>query len=315
MRLRWGILFCILCAACSKPSIKKSGDKPQTLPFFYSVPVEQFSSSGAPRFNLQIEDQVFSIDLDLGSSGNLSLDSDKIQSIKNKMFKRVGKSHGIRGKEYYYNSYEVPEIKIGDAELLSIILDEENKDLLDNALLLANPNIIPDHGEGRIGWPTFYHSNLLLDIPHMEIGFCSSLDNLRNHGYDPDAFTAVPITLDRDMIEFDLQTEKGTLRCVLDSGATRNLFHSPLTETQSLEERLKDASSYIQYTTSHIGAYNVGPITFIPVPLLLPHQYQAMLGMEFIHKHIIFINFAEKMIYFSKPSGKNLSCNDGHNSL
>jgi hypothetical protein len=256
---------------------------------------------------LQIEDQNFSVDLDLGNSGNLTLSSEKIHRLKSKSFKRSGKVHGIRGKEYPCQSYEVPEIKIGEAELLAIVLDEENAELLRDSLLLENPNIVPDHGEGCIGWPTFYHSNLLIDVSRMEIAFCSSLDNFQNHGYDPNAFIAVPITLDRNMIEFDLQTEKGVLRCALDSGSTRNLIHEPLTEGLSIEERIKDSASHTHYTAAHIGAYEIGPIDFIPMPLLFPHPYQAMLGMEFIHKHVIFIDFSKKLIYFSKPQTRKAS--------
>ena len=67
-----------------------------------------------------------------------------------------------------------------------------------------------------------------MDCDNSLIAFCDSLDTLRKQGYPVDLFIETPLLLDRNSIEFQAMTEKGPIRCMLDTGSTWNMLNKDI---------------------------------------------------------------------------------------
>ena len=116
-----------------------------------------------------------------------------------------------------------------------------------------------------------------------------------------------------------MNTEAGPLRCVLDTGSTWNLLNKDL-QDQSLDHRQIDLDHIHEKRpilntenenlltlnpedcwdakTFQINGKEFGPVDFMKMKS--PLGLDAIIGMEFIEQHLIFIDFRNEKIYFSK---------------
>ncbi len=208
--------------------------------------------------------------------------------------------YGFKGKEYPTNLYRIPKIKIGAMAFIQPILQENTEQSRKDSVIVQNGNKPSPREPGRIGWELFHNVNLLLDVKNSKIAFCDSLPTIEDHGYKITDFIKVPLLLERGLIEFETDTPDGHLRCMLDTGATWNVLNSKIEEENSIEQVIQDPSNILEYSSFQIGTEEFGPVAFHRIPIKLPIHIEAILGMEFIEDHLVFLDFAEKYVYFSK---------------
>lgn len=151
---------------------------------------------------------------------------------------------------------------------------------------------------GVIGWRVFSISNLFLDLGDSLIAFADSVEILKQNGYGELDFIKIPLLLDRGLVELQAESPEGPLRCVLDTGSSASAIHRDLKEGQTLEQAMKDNISNDLSLT--IGGKNFGPILFFHFPIESPLKVDAILGMEFLKEHVLFLDFAEGYAYLSK---------------
>ena len=170
--------------------------------------------------------------------------------------------------------------------------------------------------DARVGWRLFSVFNVFLDCENNKIAFCDSLDTLRKHGYPVDSFVETPILLDRNLIEFEVKTNKGKLRCVLDTGCTLNMLNKDL-ENGSNEHMIFNPDNIDQHAILNpdnsdlsvfdfkntyeipvfkIGKKDFGKTTFTKIKM--PLEIDAFVGMEFLRSKLVFIDFPNRKIYF-----------------
>jgi hypothetical protein len=87
------------------------------------------------------------------------------------------------------------------------------------------------------------------------------------------------------------------VRCVLDTGSTWNVLNEGNEEIS--EQALWLPDNIVQYPFFQIEGSDFGPIAFHRMSIRIPIRIEAILGMEFIKNHRIFLDFANKSIYFS----------------
>lgn len=265
------------------------------------APITKRSSIQAPCLDICIEDKTFSVELDLGYRGNLTCTKQYVDAIASKNFLRKKPMYGIRGKEYSTKLYQIPELKIEKMTFFKPILQEESDEFIRDATFVQNDEDPSPRDRNRLGWELFYNVNLLVDIKSSLIAFCDGLETLKQQGYEVENFISTPLFLEQGLIEVDTETPKGTLRCVLDTGATFNIINNKVKEEQSLNEALWDTDNLLNYPSFKINGKNFGSITFHQIPINLPIQIDAILGMEFFEENIVFLNFSKKTAYFYKP--------------
>ena len=208
--------------------------------------------------------------------------------------------HGIRGKEYPTNLYQIPKIEIGRMSFIKPIMQEHADQFTNDSVFVQDGSAPSPRDPGRLGWTLFYNTNLLVDIQNSKMAFCDSLATLKAQGYSIEKFISAPLLIERGLVEFIAETPKGSLRCLLDTGATWNMLNAGLEEGKSIEQEIWKPENVFEYPFFIIGDQDLGPITMRRVPIKSPIFLGAILGMEFFREHLVFIDFAGKQIYFSK---------------
>ncbi len=297
------ICFFLILFSCSKISQNKKTEKNNYLKkesYFISVPITKFSSINSPCLDVSVNDVLYSVELDLGFRGYLTMYQDLVDQITEKKEAGHRKMYGIRGKEYLNTVYDLEKIKIGDISFLNITLQGEERTFTEDSILQKGDEEAIFRAPGRVGWCLFQNSNLLVDIQGKKLIFCDSLENLQQHGYFQGKWTEVPMLLDQGMVECKANVPQRTLRCMFDTGATVNMLH--LEGTQTIDEAIQDPQNIVTYPCFHIGNQDTGEISFISLPIRLPVPIQAILGMEFFSKHNVFLDFANERIILETGS-------------
>lgn len=264
---------------------------------FEYVFVTKLTEIRVPCIEVEVENRTVTAEFDLGFSGFVKLSKNFLEKIKNKKFKTSDYSYGIRGKKYEIKVYEIPSIQIGSKKFLNLEVDERSDEFNYDAIL--------DHSESpqkfeecTLGWKLFRDTNLFFNLRKGEIAFCEDLSILENQGYDLSRFSSAPLILERGVIELEIETNVGPLRCMLDTGATRNFLNTPLKEGQSLEQAYTGPEEYVETPFLRINGIDLGPAKFLPIPLNLPIYIDAILGMDFFVRNFIYLDFKNQKAYF-----------------
>ena len=176
----------------------------------------------------------------------------------------------------------------------------EPEDFGNNSTIVRSGHTPSSDEPGRIGWEIFRIFNLFLDLGNSKIAFCDSLSRLGKQGYSVEKFVQTPLILERGLVEFQAQTPDGPLRCMLDTGATWNILNIDIEEGRAIEEVVCDPKNISEIHEFRIGERDFGAIQFQSLPIDLPIRIDAILGMDFLQNHAVFIDFANGQIYFSQ---------------
>ncbi len=304
------------CLFLSIPIFKRSKCVGIKEPFFEPLKITEYAAGDIPCISLKAQNKMTVAKVDLGYSSGISLPADFMHDLKKKFVSKRS-SYGMRGKRYQSDVYELPGISIGNLSLAPAHAAETNLEFERDSILVQDEQSPSDLHLGRLGWRLFYNFNLFLDFENDSLAFCDSFKTLQSR-VALDSFVEIPLLLDRDLVEFMVVTEKGPLRCVVDTGCTWSLLNKNLddsldnhmifhpdnaNEHQALNPTNDDLSAFCQddfYEVSDfkIGEKNFGPFTFRKIKM--PAQVDAVIGMDFLFSHPLFIDFSERKIYFLK---------------
>lgn len=314
MRKKW-VLFsiCVLGIGIvsyfgvSKFRVESSHSKSQHtkykyFSYFVPVAIAKFTAMELPCVLLDIDNKIVSLELDLGFRGAVCLSTEILDHIEKKTFIRFKKTYGFRGEEYEAKLYKIPQISIGGMSFSNPTVQENLKKFEESASILKEGVKFSIQEQGRIGWELFKSVNLFLDLGNSKIAFCDSVRTLKKQGYLIETFIKTPLLSGKGVIEFQAMTPSGPLLCVLDTGATWNILNIENTEEKSIEQLALDPENVSNIPMFKIGDRDFGPISFHRIPIKLPIQVEAMLGMEFFSNHVVFIDFDENQIYFAPSS-------------
>ena len=317
--------FCLL----RKPYYRSSLEVPgffNEKSHFVPLKISGFSRCNSPQIEVEIENHIILSEIDLGWRGGIALLPATLHNLRNKTFIGRYPFCGLQGKTYESDVYELPQIHIGKMKIFPMKVKEENLEFLEDSILKKGKQDIPEKDQGRVGWHVFKSFNMLLDCEHSAVVMCNSLATLKEQGFSIDSFIEAPLLLDRDSIDFEVITEAGPLRCMLDTGSTWNLLNKEF-QNQNQEHRIIDLDhinekspifnpkneSLLAFNpedrwdakTFQINGNEFGPVNF--VKMKSPLSLDAIIGMEFIDNHLIFIDFRNEKIYFSKlPEERSL---------
>jgi hypothetical protein len=268
--------------------------------FFAPIPIVKLSATDSPCIQVQIEDKVCFFDIDLGFQGDLSISSSLIDQISEKSFAGTRSTFSFTGEECTNKLYFFPEIKIGSLTVFKPRVHEANDEFYYKAVIVKDGGQPSPKEAGTLGWELFYNFNLLLDCKNSKIACCDSIETLKQQGFLIETYAKIPFSLERGVIEFSAKTENGPLRCILDTGCTFNILNRQI--EGDVTEILFNDKHQISCPSLKVDELDFGPLVFRPLSIKSPAQIEALLGMEFIKQHTIFIDFKHKTIYISPNS-------------
>lgn len=301
---KWGLIAGLVFYIFSMISVwhlkkEKPKEKKTLISIFTSVPISEKTPSQLPCVNIEIEGRTYVALLDLGFNGHAAIKNEHLKDISTKKFVKSKVMHGWRGKQYEETIYEVPKIKMGNLSLQNPFLYEQNPSLSEDAYISRDKENKPGP-QAKIGWKFFKFFNLLLDLRNSKIAFCTDLDTLKENGYDLTQAVKVPLILEHDLIEIQTTGPNGPLRCLLDTGATWNILNTESKNNVSPEEMALNPDNMTQLSFLKIGGQDFGAIEFHTFPIQLPFKIEAILGVEFLKEHLIFLDLVNGFAYIAK---------------
>ena len=264
--------------------------------FFITTPIQDFTSQ-LPIIEVEIEGQNIPVILDLGFTGNLELFPATLSRIKKKKYKETVETTNFTGARFQKKSFSIPKLSINGLAFKNPTvleaLHEEEADLRFSSKDKPSTNI-----KGSVGWQTFEKANLLIDCKNNIVAFFSDIKKLDEFGYPLSIFTETDLIVENSLLRIKAITDKGSIQCCLDTGASWNTFNGPVKEGLSLTEWILSDENRYYIEQFKIGNKDFANQPFCTIPIKLPTYVQAILGMQFFEDNVVALDFKNKKAYF-----------------
>ncbi len=290
-----GFLFFLSLGISSRFYIKK---------YLIPVPIAGYTRSSLPYIKIDINKKPFFFMLDLGFNKDSSIVSSCLAEIQNKVFEQMTTSSTIRGNRYPIKTYKIPQLQIDRMKFYSVLITEDNHEMDADTRLIVGKYHTAEATAGSLGSTLFKNTCLCLDLYSSMIAFCDSFDTLKKTLKPCNPFSKIPFSFKNGFIEFDITTTEQSLHCILDTGSTWNMINAPHPPHIPLSEFIENE---LFFEHVKIKDMDFGSITFHPLPFKgTPTRIDAVLGIDFLADHVVFIDFPNREIYFSKATYENI---------
>jgi len=269
--------------------------------YYAELPVK-FLLSDIPYIDVTIEGADYPLKIDVGSRLEVDIHSDVLKQF-NKTPSGSEKWKNFRGKEFEQQTYILPEIRVG-----SIIF--RNPTVVDFPPELGVESNVWSASEeikrtvetvGRLGRGLLKKVNMLLDVGRAKVIFTNSFKKLKVDNYDLTTFEKTSFKLDPKGIIVEVDTDLGKMKLLLDTGCTLTVLHEFLYPQKA--EKIVDYRGLAFLTSSKfvINNHNFGSraLYFLKMTEEL-NVIDGILGMDFISRHVMYIDYSKKVLYFQK---------------
>jgi hypothetical protein len=275
---------------------KPGYEKPQSaLPphSFYPLTLTA-SDARIPCFQAEIEGIPFLLDLDLGYTGVLSLPKHLLEQLTLKPDAETVLFGSIRGNKYESPLFTIPRLTIEDLAFVNLPAKENSLEFERDCTLRTKKELGPSDIRAYIGWRAFAGGVTLIDLSKDIAICCDSLETLKENGYSLEQFIPIKLPSDKQLIELEANIDNRKVKCMLDTGCTFNLIHTPSTD-EELEFGKVDFDNPLPSTMLIVGEHRLGPCTFYKTQL--PFGIEAILGVDFLETQVICIDLVNDMLY------------------
>lgn len=252
--------------------------------------------SGIPAVKVTIEQRSYLLHIDLGSKFLLSLQNNVLESIRDKKTDSMVTWRDGRGKSYQSPSYFIPIVKLGDLILKDVLANQEDAVFISNTTLWKEEGLVKEE-VGALGKPLLKKTNLLLDFQNSLMIPCNERGRLEKEGYSLDDMVKLAFTEGKAGLIILADTDAGKLRLGVDTGSTLTLVRSSRLQEQRLVKNKRGFSIFNSYK------FSLGEVDFGNKDLILyditPEidDMDGVLGMDFLEKHVVYIDYKNKFIY------------------
>ncbi len=266
--------------------------------YYIALPVK-FEDTKTPYVYVKIDGVTIPLEVDLGSRLEMKIYSDTLKKIHKRPY-GTEKWKNFRGTEFEHPTFTLPKVEIGSLTFKNPIIVESPSKESEGTIIWEDPNREKSIPEvvGHIGRGLLKKVNLLLDMESSKIIFAGNIKNLKKAGYDLETFEKVPFELSPKGIIIEVDTDLGKMRFLLDTGFTLTTMHESL-YPKDIEKKMSPYG-IPQCMTSQftINKTNFGSkdLYFLKMTEEL-RDIDGFLGMDFIKKHVIYINFSKNILY------------------
>lgn len=269
---------------------------------YHTILPIKFETGNLPYVDMMIEGKNYPLVLDLGSRLELDLHDDVLETLHKSPY-GTEKWRNLKGIEFQYPAYLLPKVEIGSLTFRKVIVAEFPKEREKEYLITKDLSHKkrPSPTVGYLGRGLLKNVNLLMDMECSKVILTNSLKKLKKSGYDLTHFEQIPFELIPKGILVLVDTDLGRMKLLLDTGCTFSILHGFLSP-QNIEE---DADSYgfptfeSTYFTMNGIDFGRQAFYFIDITEALS-DIDGFLGMDFIKKHVIYIDFSRKVLYIQK---------------
>lgn len=256
----------------------------------YNIPIERMNDYRIPCTSVEIEGIKYKVEIDLGSKTALSLHEDVLNKIKKDP---CGSSRRLDflGNKYETPLYNINNVRTGSYFLKQTKAREESLEYSEsNSIIIKSTE---EHNAGRIGREFFEGKNLFFDLSHNIFIVCSKLKDLKKKGYDLENFPAIPFKNTSKGIVFDIETDLGIKKLMLDTGSTGTAIRNSGNEQKKLEtfQTSQFVMNGVDFGPRKIYLLNITPLF---------EGIDGFLGMDFLNEHVVYLDFTKQVAYIGK---------------
>lgn len=240
--------------------------------------------------------------IDTGSSHVLDIHKRVLERVQGKEFIKISRYSDLQGTSYPVLQFRVPEVSLHqNLRLNGVIAHEENIDFLTKGTNGGRPRSffgkIKKRLElflidGRIGWPSFEQMVCLFDFHKAVLYLAKDQETLKNKElFIPEHFIQAPLELSRCGPVLSIETQEGTKKFLLDTGASLSIYREPNSQPLDMARFMLN-----------IKGHDFGYWDFFPYPITSDHIHEldGVLGIDFFKSHVICIDFLGGYIYIQK---------------
>ncbi len=236
-----------------------------------------FGPYNTPYTEVNIDGEIYPLEINLGTKFALALNRKILTQISKKPSSMIT-SRDFAGQQNEFQSYYVSKVKIGDLTYKNVLVRE-----------ISEADQFPDDS-GVIGRPLLEAENLMLDFPNSTILVTKDNAHLQARGYFLEDMVNVPFTTGRLGIILQVETDWGTTKLLLTTGASHSHLKAFFTGNSKQE---------LQSARFVIGGKDFGSMIFATRNFsneLL--EIDGILGMDFLKAHTVYIDNDNKVAYF-----------------
>lgn len=256
--------------------------------YFERLPVT-LGNRGLFTTNVAIGGNTYSLEIDLGSYFAFTLNEGILDGI-NKIPYGTARWKDFSGRKYESPIYSAQEVKIGNLSFDHVLIRQDREDFHVNVAL----DSVSSQPLGAIGRPILEKYNLFLDFPHSAIYASNKHLPLQQDGLFSQNLLVVPFILHPDGILLSVETDTGSKRLLLDTGATHTAIRTPHA-TVTTQFRLME--------------HDFGERSIISINLDPSLDYDGFLGLDFLRENPLFIDYQHRRIYLDLEKSRIDSVN------
>jgi len=266
------------------------------------IPVSFFPFTKKPLIHIEIEKVKYTLMLDTGSSHNLDLHKRVLAKIQDKTLIEVPRYMDVKGNSYLVQGFRSPPIKLHrHLELSGAIACEENIDFLTKGINIQKKKSLLGkikerfslfYIDGRAGWSLFDNMICLFNFGNSSIFLAENIGALTKEiTFNPANFIKIPLEISRCGPVLSIQTNIGTRKFLLDTGASHYLYR---------ESAIQPEDSIV--LSMAVDEQDLGCWTFFSYPITsdLSNEFDGVLGIDFFKTHKICLDFQEKTAYIQR---------------
>lgn len=255
------------------------------------------SDNHIPCLEAEIEGISFLAKLDLGFDGVLSLPKRVLEQLQHKDPAGRVLCASVKGNTYEIPTFTIPKLSLGNLNLVNIPVEESLLEFECDTLVGSDTYFDPEQITARIGWRAFLGTVILIDLQKSLLVCADSLATLQENNYPNESFAVTHLLSDTNMLEFEALIDSRNLKCILDTGSTLNLIHTP-PATSDLGFGKIDFEHPLPHAQLSINGHSPKPCVFHPTQL--PFGAEAVLGVDFLKTQIICLDLVHNRLYFSR---------------
>lgn len=261
--------------------------------YFFSIPIELVNAYQIPCTSIEIGGNSYLVEIDLGSKTALSLSKEVLDKLKKDPC-GVSRRVDFLGNKYETPLYFLSNVKVGRLLLKKIKAREESSSFTQHSTLVAAKEC---QNMGRIGRDFFSDKNLFMDFGHHVFVACNQLKDIKKAGYEVKEMTSIPFKTTANGITLEIETDMGSGKFVLDTGATGSCI-------RNAKKSHVDQQNGMPFVIT--SKFSIGGTEFGPTKLYLldisPEldKIDGFLGMDFFTNHLVYLDFKKETIHIGK---------------
>lgn len=275
------------------------------------IPLYSFPCTDSPILKADIDGKRYALQIDTGANTAFKLQKRVLDQIHNKEPKGMSNGSDIKGNQYEEPQFLLPEVKFEDLKAEGALAEEESVFFRTHGSKIWPPPEAYDRRtrkqlndiDGRIGNDVFRaFSTCYFDISRSVLFVAKGIENIQRN-CSLEGFIEVPIEISKGWTIISAETELGTKKFLLDTGASVSVFRKSVIDTIHAEE-LHDGIWEFN-TTLSFGGCDFGKKKFwvFQFPEKIS-EFDGVLGMDFLKEHAICLDFQNNKAFIQPTKNR-----------